>query len=115
MAQVWIKEGTGKITVNNRPFEDYFTMDYWKVHAIEPLVVTKYIGKFDVRIIATGGGHTGQSGAIRMGLARALQNWDPTTRVIMKPLKLLTRDMRKVERKKPGQKKARKKYQWVKR
>lgn len=115
-ANVWIKEGTGSFYVNGKPLSDYFSAsDAWKDHAIEPLVPTGTLGQFDVRCTTSGGGTGGQSGAVRLGLARALQNWDPAWRGVLKISGMLTRDPRMAERKKPGQKGARKKFQWVKR
>jgi len=115
VACVWIKEGNGEIRINRRRLVDFFKIEHSRFHAIEPLIVTQQIGRFDVNVFAHGGGFSGQAGAMRHGLARALQNWNPKWRNIMKPLKMLRRDPRMVERKKGGQKKARKKFQWVKR
>ncbi|GBG34686.1 30S ribosomal protein S9 [Hondaea fermentalgiana] len=122
-ACVWIKpveaerqEGSGTITVNRRELVKYFHQDPdQRFHAIEPLLVTKTIGNFDVNVVVSGGGYTGQAGAIRHGLARALQNYNPSHRAVLKPLQMLRRDPRMVEPKKGGQPKARKKFQWVKR
>ena len=119
VAMVWIKEvteGTGKFYVNKKPMADYFqSKDFFKDHAIQPFVATGTLGRFDVVCHAAGGGLGGQSGAVRLGLSRALQNFNPEFRPVLKSQRLLTRDGRMVERKKPGQKKARKKFQWVKR
>ena len=116
VANVWIQEGSGLFHVNGRPLADYFSMsDSWKDHAIEPFFPTGTLGRFDVKCRANGGGSGGQAGAVRLGLARALQNFDPELRGVLKANGMLTRDPRMVERKKPGQKKARKKFQWVKR
>mmetsp|Transcript_7489 Transcript_7489/g.13037 ORF Transcript_7489/g.13037 Transcript_7489/m.13037 type:complete len:260 (+) Transcript_7489:96-875(+) len=114
-ACVWITPGDGSFEVNRKPVREYFFADLARQHAIEPLMVTGQAGKFDVRCIVAGGGLSGQAGAVRLGIARALQNYDPDFRRILKPHGMLTRDSRKVEPKKPGQTKARKKYQWVKR
>lgn len=102
--------------VNKRDVNEYF-MDrgYHLQHMSEPFMVTDTLGQFDVWCSAKGGGKTGQSGAIRLGISRALQNYNPNFRPALKAAGLLTRDARIVERKKPGQAKARKKFQWVKR
>jgi len=114
-ACVWIRPGTGEFTVNKRQLPDYFDFDLHSMHAFEPLQAVRKAGAFNVHCTVFGGGLGGQAGAIRLGLARALQNFDPELRRILKPLGMLTRDSRVVEQKKPGQHKARKKYQWVKR
>jgi small subunit ribosomal protein S9 len=120
-AQVWIQAGDGldmEIKKNGdekwRMFVEYFTPSVLE-KALEPLRVCSQFGQFNVRTIVQGGGVSGQAGAISLGLARALQAFDPTHRTALKAAGLLTRDARIVERKKPGQKKARKKFQWVKR
>uniref|UniRef100_A0A7S1BT09 30S ribosomal protein S9, chloroplastic n=1 Tax=Corethron hystrix TaxID=216773 RepID=A0A7S1BT09_9STRA len=110
-----LPEGVGNITVNRREFVDYFPRDSARIDVLYPLVVTQNCGKFDVIAHVRGGGTSGQAGAVRHGIARALQNWDPSLRATLKAEGLLTRDPRVVERKKPGKKKARKSFQWVKR
>lgn len=114
-ARVWIWPGTGQMTVNARSLVDYFP---WTAHCediVAPFFVTDTACTFDVRCTVKGGGVSGQAGAIRLGIARALQNFDPDYRPNLKQAGFLTRDARKVERKKPGLVKARKAPQWVKR
>uniref|UniRef100_A0A7S3UZY6 30S ribosomal protein S9, chloroplastic n=1 Tax=Aplanochytrium stocchinoi TaxID=215587 RepID=A0A7S3UZY6_9STRA len=114
-ARVWISVGTGKFTVNSKTVNEYFDTEWWLKHTIEPLHVTHSLTSLDVNARVFGGGKTGQAGAIRLGLSRALQRANPDLRWVLKKEKMLRRDPRMVERKKPGQKKARKKFQWVKR
>lgn len=115
VARVWIREGAGHIMVNRRPFDAYFTTLHRRNDLITPFLVTDTLGKFDVMAAVEGGGITGQAQAMRHGIARALQHWEPEMRPELKAAGLLTRDSRIVERKKPGRKKARKAFQWVKR
>lgn len=114
-ARVWIQPGFGHVVINQRPLVHYLTRATDREHALEPLVVTDTCGKFDVQISVQGGGLTGQAGAIRLGLARALQHYQPTWRTVLQRLGMLTRDARVVERKKVGKVKARKSPQWVRR
>jgi small subunit ribosomal protein S9 len=115
-ARVWIQPGFGTVTVNRRHFEEYFTRMSDRDLCLQPMVATATLGHFDVTAIVQGGGLTGQAGAIRHGVARALNAFDPDRyRADLKVLGLLTRDARKVERKKIGHKKARKSPQWVRR
>jgi small subunit ribosomal protein S9 len=115
-ARVWIQPGLGTVTVNRRHFEEYFTRMSDRDLCLQPMVATATLGHFDVTAIVKGGGLTGQAGAIRHGVARALNAFDPDRyRADLKVLGLLTRDARKVERKKIGHKKARKSPQWVRR
>ena len=114
-ARVWIQPGMGEVVVNRRPFEDFFPRNWHREHALAPLVATDTCGEFDVQCHVEGGGLSGKSGAVRMGLARALQSYNPEYRPPLKRLGLLTRDPRKVERKKIGKVKARKSPQWVRR
>lgn len=115
VARVLIRTGNGKITINNREVEDYLPRYCWKSQAMEPLKVAGVEGKVDVMINTHGGGLTGQSGAIRMGIARAIIKLDPETRPVLKKAGMLRRDSRMVERKKFGQKGARAKRQFSKR
>ena len=108
-------KGDGKITVNKRPLADYFKRTSHRNIILSPFVVTETIGKFDVEATCQGGGISGQAQSLRMAIARAIQEIDPALRPPMKKQGYLTRDPRKVERKKPGRAKARKRYQWVKR
>lgn len=115
-ARVWIEPGEGIMTVNRLDFVEYFTRETDREHVMGPLVATETCGKFDVKVFTQGGGLTGQAGAVRLGLARALQNHNPQEfRPPLKRLGYMTRDPRMVERKKIGHKKARKSPQWVKR
>ncbi|DAZ96973.1 TPA: hypothetical protein N0F65_012105 [Lagenidium giganteum] len=109
--------GTGRrtIMVNGKDLVDYFVRDTYREDILKPFSVVGMVGQFDVVANVTGGGLTGQSGAVRHGISRALQHFDPLHRPALKKEGLLTRDPRMVERKKPGQPKARKKFQWVKR
>ncbi|KAG7369581.1 30S ribosomal protein S9 [Nitzschia inconspicua] len=115
-ARVWIQPGFGNVVVNQKDFVDYFDRMTDREHILAPLAATESLGKFDVMAIVHGGGLTGQAGAIRHGLSRALNHYNPDKyRPPLKRLGYLTRDPRKVERKKVGHLKARKKPQWVKR
>ena len=115
VARVNIAPGTGKIRVNKRDFENYFKRETDRITIMEPLVVTNTEGKFDISVKVTGGGSTGQAGAFRLGLSRALSLCDVENKKILKKATFLRRDPRMKERQKPGQKGARKKFQWVKR
>jgi len=115
VARVRLVSGGGKITVNNRPFESYFVTENQRLLASRPLALTDTAAKFDVTIRVTGGGLSGQAGAIRHGLARALVTFDPALRPVLKADGLLTRDARMKERKKYGQPGARKRFQYSKR
>ncbi|HOM05451.1 MAG TPA: 30S ribosomal protein S9 [Candidatus Kapabacteria bacterium] len=115
VAQVRLVSGTGKVLINKRTIDDYFPVEVWRIHALSPLQVTDNLGKFDVFVNVRGGGLTGQSGAIRLGIARALVEYDEQLRSKLREYELLTRDPRMVERKKYGQKKARKRFQFSKR
>ena len=115
VARIYLSEGKGNITVNKRDIKEYFptaTLQYKVNQAIE---LTNNAGKFDVKINVYGGGITGQAEAVRLALSRALCELDEENRSVLKPEGLLTRDPRMVERKKYGQKKARKKFQFSKR
>lgn len=114
-ARAYVKKGTGKITVNKRPMDDYFTRPTSRLLVQQPLVLTNYVGKYDININVTGGGPSGQAGAARHAIARALLQIDPATRPILKKEGLLTRDSREVERKKPGRAGARRRFQFSKR
>ena len=115
VARVNLFPGEGKITVNGRTFEDYFPVENHRTLASRPLVVTSTNEKFDVRVNVKGGGPSGQAGAVRMGLARALLTTDADLRPSLKADGLLTRDSRMKERKKYGQPGARKRFQFSKR
>ena len=115
IARVWIRPGTGRITVNRRPFEDYFPRETLRMIIAQPFQVTNTTGQFDVLVNVGGGGPTGQAGAVRHGLARALTTFDDKMRLPLKKAGLLTRDPRARERKKYGQPGARQKFQYSKR
>ncbi len=107
--------GDGAILVNNRPADEYFCRAWDLKHLSEPLAVTNNAGRFNVSVLVKGGGITGQAGAIRLGIARALLKADPDYRPTLRKLGFLTRDPRAKERKKPGLKRARKAPQYTKR
>ena len=115
VARVYLVPGTGKITVNKRDIDDYFGLETLKVIIRQPLVATDNVDKFDVLVNVVGGGLTGQAGAIRHGIARALVNVDADFRPVLKKEGFLTRDPRMKERKKYGLKKARRAPQFSKR
>jgi len=114
-ARVWIQPGEGNITVNRRDILDFFPRETHREMIISPFVASRTCGQFDVTVSVEGGGVSGKAGAIRHGVARALERYNPDYRPPMKRLGFMTRDPRKVERKKPGLKKARKAPQWVRR
>ncbi|GAX20969.1 small subunit ribosomal protein S9 [Fistulifera solaris] len=115
-ARVWIQPGFGEVTVNKKSFVDYFPRMSDRDLILQPLVATETCGDFDVQVMVQGGGLTGQAGAVRHGLAHALNSYNPDLyRPPLKRLGLLERDARRVERKKVGHKKARKSPQWVRR
>ena len=115
VARVRLAAGTGKILVNGRPFENYFPAESLRVVATQPLTATGSTDKFDAQITVTGGGPSGQAGAVRHGLARALLTVDANLRPLLKAEGFLTRDSRMKERKKYGQPGARKRFQYSKR
>jgi small subunit ribosomal protein S9 len=115
VARIFMSKGKGKITVNGKDFKEYFPVETMQYKLEQPFNIVDLTGKFDVKVNVNGGGTTGQAEAIRLAISRALCELDPENRVSLKPEGMLTRDARVVERKKPGQKKARKKFQWVKR
>lgn len=115
VARVWLREGSGLIMVNAVPYDMHWRSLARRNDVITPLALTQRLGMYDVMICVRGGGDTGQAQAARHGIARALQRQDPTLRPMLKAAGLLARDARIVERKKPGRKKARKSFQWVKR
>ena len=114
-ARVRLAPGTGKIVVNGRAFEVYFPLESQRMAVLLPFVTTSTTGKFDVRINVIGGGPSGQAGAVRHGIARALLEVDAAHRPLLKAEGLLTRDPRMKERKKYGQPGARKRFQFSKR
>ena len=114
-ARVWIKPGSGKITVNGIDVEKYFSRPVLRMIINQPFEVTNRVGQFDVMVTVTGGGLSGQAGAVRHGLSRCLDNFEPALHTALKRAGFLTRDPRVVERKKYGKAKARRSYQFSKR
>jgi small subunit ribosomal protein S9 len=114
-ARVRMQPGNGQITVNNRPFEKYFLRETDRIIVKQPLVVTENSTKFDISAKLAGGGMTGQAGALRLGISRALLLVDVNFKEVFRKNGYLTRDPRMKERKKYGQKGARKRFQWTKR
>ncbi|MCX6139376.1 MAG: 30S ribosomal protein S9 [Candidatus Kapabacteria bacterium] len=115
VAQVRLMSGTGNVLVNRQPIQEYFTVEHYRRDALLPLELTKTDTQFDVFVTVRGGGKSGQSGAVRLGVARALVIYNEELRAALRPAGVLTRDPRMVERKKYGQKKARKRFQFSKR
>ncbi len=115
VARVLLWPGSGTITVNAKPVEQYFPLETLRSAALKPLAATQAAGKYDLAVNVMGGGANGQAGAISLGIARALVNASDDYRVPLRSAGLLTRDSRMVERKKYGQKKARKRFQFSKR
>ena len=115
VASVQLSTGAGKMMVNGKPMRDYLTKDNLMLLVQKPLEVTGLMGKVDIVCLARGGGLAGQAGAIRLGIARALIKMNDSTKAALKKAGLLTRDPRMVERKKYGQIKARKRFQYSKR
>jgi small subunit ribosomal protein S9 len=114
-ARVFLRSGKGDITVNGRAFEDYFSSEAARFLVKQPLLATETADKFDILITANGGGPVGQAGAAKLGIARALIEFNAELRAKLKELGMLTRDAREHERKKYGQKGARKRFQFSKR
>jgi small subunit ribosomal protein S9 len=115
VARVYMSEGSGKITVNDRDYKDYFSTGILQYQVLQPFEVTNTAGKFDVKVNMDGGGITGQAEALSLGISRALIKVNEENRPLLKAKGLLRRDPRMVERKKFGQKKARKRFQFSKR
>jgi small subunit ribosomal protein S9 len=115
VARIYLSTGKGKISVNNKEFDKYFTTDTLKYKIMQPLDLTDNASTFDIKAKVFGGGITGQAEAIRLAISRALVEIDEDNKSVLKSVGLLTRDPRMVERKKFGQKKARKKFQFSKR
>jgi small subunit ribosomal protein S9 len=114
-AKVFLKPGTGRITVNGRSLEDFFGRETGRMIVRQPLELTQMADKFDVTVSVSGGGVTGQAGAIRHGITRALIEYDETLRQPLRTAGFVTRDAREVERKKVGRRKARRGTQYSKR
>src|SRR4030095_5757117 len=114
-ARVFLLEGSGNVTINDKTGKDFFGKDSLLKEALEPLYTAELKDRFDVKVNVAGGGVTGQIGAIRLGVARAILKYDASLKPGLRKEGLLTRDSRMVERKKPGQPKARKRFQFSKR
>ncbi len=115
VARIYMSEGKGNISINNKEAKEYFTTGTLMYKLNQPFGLTDLEGKFDVKVNVSGGGITGQAEAVRLAISRALCKLDEENRPALKAEGLMTRDPRMVERKKPGQKKARKKFQFSKR
>jgi small subunit ribosomal protein S9 len=115
VARVWVKRGNGKITVNGKGIEQYFARPVLRMIINQPFAAIDRIGGFDITCTVTGGGHTGQAGAVRLGISRALDEYDTVFHKALRTGGFLTRDSRVVERKKYGHKKARRSFQFSKR
>jgi len=115
IARVWVKRGTGKITVNGKDVNEYFARPVLQMMVAQPLTVSDRATQYDVVCTVTGSGLSGQAGAIRHGLSHALTHYEPELRKVLKPHGFLTRDSRVVERKKYGRAKARRSFQFSKR
>ena len=115
VARVWIKPGTGKVTINGRDQEIYFARPVLRMMIAQPLQIADRLGQFDIIVSVNGSGLSGQAGAVRHGLSKALTYYEPALRAVLKPHGFLTRDSRVVERKKYGKAKARRSFQFSKR
>ncbi|ALO39264.1 30S ribosomal protein S9 [Alcaligenes faecalis] len=115
VARVFIKKGTGQIVVNGKPVDEYFARETGRMIVRQPLVLTNHVESFDIKINVHGGGESGQAGAARHGITRALIDYDATLKTELKQAGLVTRDARAVERKKVGLHKARRRKQFSKR
>jgi small subunit ribosomal protein S9 len=115
IARIWMKSGKGELSINGRTLEDYLIRDTSKMVIMQALELTSCVGKFDIKVNVRGGGLSGQAGAIRHAISKALAGEDPEMRKILKKAGLIRRDSRTKERKLPGQPGARKKFQFSKR
>jgi small subunit ribosomal protein S9 len=115
VARVYLSKGTGNVVVNKKDYKEFFPVDTLQAKINRPFELTNTLNQFDVKVNVDGGGFNGQAEAIRLGIARALVELDPEFKPLLKSEGLMTRDPRMVERKKPGQPKARKKFQFSKR
>ena len=115
VARVFIKQGSGKIVVNDKPIDEFFTRETGRMVVRQPLVITNHQGTFDIMVNVVGGGESGQAGAVRHGITRALIEYDGQLKPTLSKAGLVTRDAREVERKKVGLHKARKRKQFSKR
>ena len=115
IAKIWLKKGSGKIYVNGKNFQNYFSNENHQKQVVKPFEVINQATDYDVRCNVMGGGHSGQAGAMVHGISKALLLFDADLKSMLKKEKLTTRDSRSVERKKPGRKKARRSFQFSKR
>jgi small subunit ribosomal protein S9 len=115
VARVFLSDGKGKITVNDRDYKEYFGAETLQYVVTQPLVALNVVDKYDINVNLDGGGVKGQAEALRLGITRALVQIDPENKTILKANGFVTRDPREVERKKPGRPKARKRFQFSKR
>lgn len=115
VARVFLKKGSGRMIVNGKPLEEYFARETGRMVARQPLEITQHVNFFDIKVNVHGGGETGQAGAVRHGIARALIDFDATLKPALSSAGLVTRDAREVERKKVGLHKARRRKQFSKR
>ena len=115
VARVWVKPGVGRITVNKKPYDEYFARPVLQMVIRQPMLVASRDGQFDIVCTVSGGGLSGQAGAVRHGISKALTHYEPELRSILKRVGFLTRDSRVVERKKYGRRKARRSFQFSKR
>ena len=115
VARVWLKPGTGHVTINNKPIDQYIDRETSKMVVFQPLTLTGSFGKFDIMVNVHGGGISGQAGAIKHGVSKALLEYNPEFREVLKRAGFLTRDSRVKERKKYGQPGARARFQYSKR
>jgi small subunit ribosomal protein S9 len=115
VARIFVTDGKGTITINNRDFKEYFPMETLQYVVLQPLTLLNVAGQYDIKVNLDGGGFNGQAEALRLAIARALVKIDPEAKSELKKAGFMTRDPREVERKKPGQPKARKRFQFSKR
>lgn len=115
VARVFIKPGSGRITINGKPLDQYFTRETGRMMVRQPLVLTNHANSFDIMVNVHGGGESGQAGAVRHGITRALIDYDQSLKPVLRKAGLVTRDAREVERKKVGLHKARRRKQFSKR
>ena len=115
IARIYVTEGSGNITINNRELKDYFPQETLQYVVLQPLNLLNVTGQYDVKVNLDGGGFNGQAEALRLAISRALVKIDPESKSALRKAGFMTRDPREVERKKPGQPKARKRFQFSKR
>ena len=115
VARIYVTKGKGKITINDRDYKEYFPTTMLQYLVNQPFEITKTLGEYDIKATVDGGGVSGQAEAVRLAISKALVEMNAENRITLKPFGVLTRDPRMVERKKPGQKKARKRFQFSKR